>query len=103
MQFVCKVKSDKIDQIPSAVHVDNTARVQTVEKEFNPDFYNLIKAFKEKTDLPLLLNTSFNVNNWSTSRGKPIVLSPEQAISDFFTSGLDMLIIGEFIVDKNRY
>ncbi len=102
MLFVCHVKPDKVDQIPAVVHADGTARAQTVDRASNLDFYNLIDAFREKTGLPLLVNTSFNVNDWSTLKGKPIVMSPEQALGDFFTSGLDTLVMGSYIVNKPR-
>ncbi len=100
MQFVCKVKPDRIKEIPAVVHVDGTARAQTVDMKSNKNLYNYIMAFKEKTGIPLLINTSFNVNNWSSLEGKPIVMSPEHAISDFYTSGLDTLIMEDFLITK---
>ena len=78
----------------SITHVDFSARVQTVNKEFNPKFYNLLLAFKELTRCSVLLNTSFNV------RGEPIVCSPEDAISTFNKAELDILVMGNFLITK---
>lgn len=83
-----------VSSLPSVTHVDNSARVQTVSESENPLFYRLLKAFKEITRCPVILNTSFNI------MGEPIVCSPEDAISTFQKSGLDYLIIGKFIVKK---
>ena len=100
MLFVSKVKEDKINEIPAVVHIDNTSRVQTITKKFNLKFYNLIYQFYELTGIPLLLNTSFNVNQWITNKGNPIVMDPTQTICDFFNSGLETLVMGPFIIRK---
>jgi len=84
------VRSD----LNSITHVDFSARVQTVNKEFNPKFYNLLLAFKELTRCSVLLNTSFNV------RGEPIVCSPKDAISMFNKAELDILVMGNFLITK---
>ena len=95
MLIACKVKKDKIKDIPATVHVDKTCRVQTVKKKTNPKFYNLIKEFYKITKVPVLLNTSFNI------KGQPIVNTPLQAIETFKFSKINVLVIGDFILVKN--
>ncbi len=82
------------DKVPGVVHVDGTGRLQTVKRDWNQRYYDLIKAFYSITGVPLILNTSFNV------MGKPIIHSVEDAISVFFTSGLDALVIDNHIIEK---
>ena len=84
----------KKSQIPAVTHVDYSARVQTVTKENNKRYYDLIKKFKEKTGCPILVNTSFNV------RGEPIVNTPKDAFNCFMGTDLDYLIIGNCVLDK---
>ncbi|MBD1143829.1 carbamoyltransferase [Pelagibacterales bacterium SAG-MED33] len=86
----------KRSKIPAVTHVDYSARVQTVTKETNKRYYDLILKFKEKTGCPVLVNTSFNV------RGEPIVNSPIDAFNCFMGTGLDYLVIGNCILDKNK-
>jgi carbamoyltransferase len=81
-------------QIPSACHSDGTARVQTVDAQSQPRFHALLEAFGERTGVPVLVNTSFNV------RGQPIVCTPRDAIEAFFSTPLDALVIGSFLVVK---
>lgn len=81
-------------KVPGVVHVDGTGRLQTVKREWNERYYDLIKAFYDLTQVPILLNTSFNV------MGKPIIHSVEDALSVFFTSGLDVLVIENHIICK---
>ena len=81
--------------IPAVTHVDNSARIQTVHKDINPRFYELLTAFKEETGCPLLINTSFNV------RGEPIVESPGDALRCFMGTDLDLLVIGNIILKKD--
>lgn len=76
--------------LPSVTHVDFSARVQTVSKKTNPVFHSLIEAFRERTGVPVLINTSFNL------RGEPIVCSAEDAYHCFMESGMDRLVIGEY-------
>lgn len=90
MSRICKVKSDKV---PGITHVDNTARIQTVNKEFNEKFYNIINEFYKITGIPMLLNTSFNCR-------EPIVESPKQAINTFKRTELDMLVINDKVICK---
>ena len=88
--------NEKRSEIPAVTHVDYSARVQTVTKNTNSRFYDLISKFKEKTGCPVLINTSFNV------RGEPIVSTPSEAFSCFMGTELDYLVIGCCILDKNK-
>ncbi len=89
------VNAAKEAQIPAAVHVDQTARPQSVSKSTNPEYWELINDFYKQTGVPVVLNTSFNL------KGEPIVCSPFDAIRTFYTSGLDTLAIGDFLVQKD--
>lgn len=91
MMFTYEVKSE---DIPSVTHVDSSARIQTVSSKDNPLYFNLIKSFYSLTGCPVILNTSFNV------MGEPIVCTPEDAINTFLKSGLDYLVIGNYIIKK---
>lgn len=82
--------------IPAVTHLDYSARVQTVNKEQNRLFYNLIKKFEQKTGCAVLVNTSFNV------RGEPIVCTPEDAYRCFMRTEMDYLVMGNFLLDKNE-
>jgi len=82
--------------IPSVTHVDYSARVQTVHEDTNPLYYKLIKRFKELTGCPILINTSFNV------RGEPIVCTPKDAFRCFMGTGLDLLVVGNAILEKDQ-
>jgi carbamoyltransferase len=93
MSFVAKVKEDKADKIKAVVHVDNTARVQTVSKDENPLYHRLLERFYQRTGLPLVLNTSFNEN-------EPIVNSPKEAIDCFLRTRMDVLIMNNFVVKR---
>ena len=94
MQLVAQVKVDRRREIPSATHVDGSARIQTIRRTQNPLFYDLISAFDEMTGCPLIINTSFNV------RGEPIVCTPREAYECFERTGIDILVLGEFVIDK---
>lgn len=94
MLFVFDVPPDKAQRIPAAVHVDGTARIQTVSPRWNPRYHGLLQAFARRTGVPVLINTSFNV------RGEPIVRTPRDAITSFFATPLDALVIGSFVVEK---
>ena len=83
------------EKIPATVHVDNSCRVQSVQRKNNSRFYDLLHAFNELTDCPVLLNTSFNV------KGQPIVNSPEQAIDCFLATNIDCLVIENYVIDKD--
>ena len=86
----------KRSEIPSVTHVDYSARIQTVNKDTNKYYYDLISKFKEKTGCPIVVNTSFNV------RGEPIVSTPKEAFNCFMGTELDCLVIGNCILEKNN-
>lgn len=97
MILTMRVRPEMRDVIPSIMHVDGTARVQTVCREDHPCFYALIEAFAEITGVPVLLNTSFNL------RGEPIVETPHDAVDTFLRTHLDALILGDHVVRKRSY
>ncbi len=86
----------KRSTIPAVTHVDYSARIQTVNKNTNKRYYDLISKFKEKTGCPVIVNTSFNV------RGEPIVNTPTDAFNCFMGTELDYLVIGNCVLDKNK-
>jgi carbamoyltransferase len=92
MLLVCQVQEGK--RIPAVTHVDGSARLQTVTRESHPDFYDLLSAFDERTDCPVLINTSFNV------RGEPIVCTPDDAYLCFMRTQMDVLVLGNLILLK---
>jgi carbamoyltransferase len=94
MLFVFDVRAEKAERIPAVRHVDGTARVQTVNRTQHPLYYDLLAAFMQRTGVPILVNTSFN------TRGEPMVNSPRDAVESFWTSPLDALVIGPFLVEK---
>lgn len=94
MLFAVPVHEARRAQIPAVTHVDGSARVQTVEREDSPRFHALLRAFHELTGVPVLLNTSFNVN------GEPIVHCPEDAIRCFLGTRIDLLVIGDTVIEK---
>jgi carbamoyltransferase len=94
MLFAHQVQPDKADRIPAVRHVDGTARIQTINHHQCPRYYDLLKAFQARTGLPILVNTSFN------TRGEPIVCTPRDAVECFWTSPLDALVIGSYLLDK---
>ena len=96
MLKVCHVLPEKRDVIPAVTHVDGSARLQTVTESANPRYHRLIKAFGSRTGVPVVLNTSFNV------QGEPLVESPRDAIRCYFSTGLDALAIGDFLLVKDR-
>jgi len=94
MILTAQVRPEKRSIIPSVTHVDGSARPQTVEKEINPLYWRLIDEFEKRTSVPVIMNTSFNL------RGEAIVHTPTDAIRTFFSSGMDALVIGSFLVEK---
>jgi carbamoyltransferase len=94
MILTAQVRPEKRGVIPSVTHVDGSARPQTVEKEINPLYWRLIDEFGKRTGVPVVMNTSFNL------RGEAIVHTPTDAIRTFFSSGMDGLMIGSFLVEK---
>lgn len=96
MLFVYDVLPEKADLIPAVRHVDGTARIQTINREQHARYYDLLKTFQARTGVPVLVNTSFN------TRGEPIVCSPRDAVECFWTSPLDALVIGSFLLEKQE-
>jgi carbamoyltransferase len=94
MILTTQAKPEKRGIIPSVTHVDGSAHPQTVEKEINPLYWRLIDEFRKRTGVPVVMNTSFNL------RGEAIVNTPTDAIRTFFSSGMDALLIGSFLVEK---
>ena len=92
MTLAPRVRAERRQAIAAAVHVDGTARVQTVARADNPRYYDLIEEFGRLTGVPVLLNTSFN-------RREPIVARPEEAIACFLRSGIDVLVLGDFYIN----
>jgi carbamoyltransferase len=97
MLLITKVRKEKKNLIPAVTHIDGTARPQTVNKENNKNYYSLINHFYKLTKCPMVLNTSFNL------AGEPLVETPEDALKTYFDSGLDFLIIENFLVFKNNF
>ena len=96
MLQVVKVRPGMAERIPAVTHVDGTARPQTVNRETNPSYCDLLEHFGEETGVPVLLNTSFNV------KGEPIVCTPREALACFFNTGMDALVLGRFLLRKRR-
>lgn len=94
MERTLRFKESVIGKVPAIVHEDGTGRLQTVKEEWNERFYQLIRAFYDITAIPLVLNTSFNV------MGKPIIHTVEDALAVFYTSGLDLLVINDVLIEK---
>ncbi|MFA9376106.1 MAG: carbamoyltransferase [Lachnotalea sp.] len=96
MAIVAEVKKEKQTSIPAVVHVDKTARIQTVTQKQNPKIYKLLDEFGKITNTPVLINTSFNDNN------EPIVCSPQDAIRCFLKTEIDYLVLGDYLVEKGE-
>ena len=94
MEKVVPFREEKKKDVPAVVHFDGSGRVQTVNKKTNPDYYELISEFEKITGIPIVLNTSFNIN------GEPVVLTPDDAINTLFNSGLEHLFLSNFYVSK---
>jgi carbamoyltransferase len=93
MLMTYPVRPDKIEEIPAPTHVDGTGRLQTVRRDQNPRYYDLIKAFGARTRVPVLLNTSFNEN-------EPICCTPEEAADTFVRTKMDTLVMGDLLAGK---
>ena len=91
MSQVFSVRPEKRSEIPGVVHVDGTGRLQTVSKDENPLYWTLIDRFRRLTNVPLVLNTSFNEN-------EPIVNRPEEALECFLRTSMDVLVLGEWVL-----
>ncbi|HXR11154.1 MAG TPA: carbamoyltransferase C-terminal domain-containing protein, partial [Gaiellaceae bacterium] len=94
MVLVYKTKADKRDKIPAVNHVDDTGRLQTVERDVEPRYYRLIEEFGRITDVPVVLNTSFNEN-------EPIVRTPAEAVDTFLKTHMDVLVLGNYVVRRD--
>jgi len=94
MSFAVAVHAERRHLVPAIVHVDGTSRVQTVSASLNPRFHDLITEFNQRTNVPLVLNTSFNTSD------EPIVLSPADALATFLRTDLDMLVMGNHVVRR---
>jgi len=94
MEKVYPIKERMRNEIPAVVHVDGTGRLQTVSKENNPLYYALIKDFHNRTGIPIVLNTSFNL------KGEPIVCTVKDAVRTFYTCGMDILVVGNYVIKK---
>jgi carbamoyltransferase len=93
MILVYKTKADKRDKVPAVNHVDDTGRLQMVERHVNPRYYRLIEEFERQTGVPVLLNTSFNEN-------EPIVMTPDDAVGTFQKTHIDVLVLGNRVVRR---
>jgi len=96
MLYVTHVLPADRHKLPAVTHVDGSARVQTVAEENNPRLWRLLKAFERVSGLPIILNTSFNV------KGEPIVCTPLEAIATFRNANLDVLVLGDYLVEPKR-
>ena len=95
MLFVYPVKKNKRKLIPSVTHIDGSGRLQTIKKEQNKKYYALIKEFEKLSGVPILINTSFNI------RGEPIVCTPEEAYRCMMGTGIDYLVMNNFLIARN--
>ena len=96
MQMTYTVRPEKRGEIPAPTHVDGTGRLQTVEREANPRYWSLIRAFELRTGVPVLLNTSLNEN-------EPIVCTPAEALDCFLRTEMDALVLGDVVMEKRSH
>ena len=95
MMQVFQIREEKRKQIPAVTHVDGSGRLQTVERATNPRYWRLIEAFRDKTGVPMVLNTSFNEN-------EPVVCRPEEALDCFLRTRMDVLVLGDWLVRRGK-
>ncbi|MEO6288548.1 MAG: carbamoyltransferase C-terminal domain-containing protein, partial [Ginsengibacter sp.] len=93
MEKVFPIKKNKQSCIPAVTHIDGTGRLQTVDEAISPRYYALINCFREKTGIPILLNTSFNEN-------EPIVNTPAEALECYLRTNMDMLVLESIVITK---
>ena len=93
MLLTYPVRPEKVAEIPAPTHVDGTGRLQTVRRDQNERYYDLISAFADRTGVPVLLNTSFNEN-------EPICCTPEEAVDTFVRTKMDVLVLGNQVIQK---
>ena len=94
MTLTFDVREEKRSRIASITHVDGTARIQTVSAKTNPRFHRLISEFERISGIPMVINTSFNV------KGQPIVCTPRDAVSTFYMTGMDHLVLEDYVLSK---
>src|SRR5437899_6856971 len=94
MMEVFQIRPEKRALVPAVTHVDGSGRLQTVHRETNPLYHQLISDFRSLTSVPLILNTSFNEN-------EPVVCRPEEALDCFLRTKMDVLVLGDFVVERN--
>jgi carbamoyltransferase len=92
---VYPIRADKQSEIPAVTHVDGSGRLQTVSRDSNPLYWELIRAFQRISGVPILLNTSFNEN-------EPIVLRPDEALDCFLRTHMDVLVLGNRVMTKRN-
>jgi carbamoyltransferase len=92
---VFQIRAEKRAQIPAVTHVDGSGRLQTVSRHANPRYHELIGAFRDLTGVPMILNTSFNEN-------EPVVCKPEEALDCFLRTNMDVLVMGDYVVQRQR-
>ena len=95
MERVLPIRPEKHAEIPAVTHVDGSGRLQTVSKETSPEYWKLIDRFRQRTGIPILLNTSLNEN-------EPIVRTPAEAISCFLRTSMDLLVLGNCVLDRSH-
>jgi carbamoyltransferase len=95
MLMTYPVRPERVDEIPAPTHVDGTGRLQTIRRDQNPRYYDLVRAFAERTGTPVLLNTSFNEN-------EPICCTPEEAVETFARTRMDVLVLGDLLTERDR-
>ena len=95
MMEVFQIRPKYREMIPAVTHVDGTGRLQTVHKETNPRYHRLIEHFRDLTGVPIVLNTSFNEN-------EPVVCYPEEALDCFLRTNMDVLVLGNFCVEREN-
>ena len=96
MLMVCPVKDEKCSEIPATTHEGGTGRLQTIDRNTNSFYYDIVNHFGQLTGTPVVLNTSFNL------RGEPIVNTPENALATFGKSGIDALVLEDFLIRKEQ-
>jgi carbamoyltransferase len=93
MMQVFQIRAERRSQIPAVTHVDGSGRLQTVRRQTNPRYHQLIDAFYKRTDVPMVLNTSFNEN-------EPVVCNPKEALDCFLRTNMDVLVMGNTILER---
>ena len=94
MMQVFQIRHSKRPLIPAVSHVDGSGRLQTVHEQTNPRYYGVIRAFRDLTGVPMVLNTSFNEN-------EPVVCEPIEALDCFLRTQMDVLVLGNYFVERN--